>query len=187
MIVTVYSSLLFFVNYLNALYNEYNVYALLFLGLTISSVLHHSSFTPSHLKSAWQLLHLTLKSADKVGVLDMQMCINEVNEVNEVIISNSIISTKTISTIDKIFLYSVILYGGYILLNKIIDFKTELASITPEKIGLLITIFSTFLGTIFLFCSEKKYCFCIESEEALWWHAFLHFIASIGHHCIIFL
>jgi len=151
MVVTVYSSLLFFVNYLNALYNEYNVYALLFLGLTISSVLHHSSFT------------------------------------NKVIISNSIISTKIIAIIDKIFLYSVILYGGYILLNKIIDLKTELASITPEKIGLLITIFSTFLGTIFLFCSEKKYCFCIESEEALLWHAFLHFIASIGHHCIIFL
>jgi hypothetical protein len=156
MIVTVYSSLLFFVNYLNALYNEYNVYALLFLGLTISSVLHHSSFT------------------------------NEINEINEVIISNSI-TTKIIAIIDKIFLYSVILYGGYILLNKIIDFKTELVFITAEKIGLLITIFSTFLGTIFLFCSEKKYCFCSESEEALLWHAFLHFIASIGHHCIIFL
>ena len=115
MIVTVYSSLLFFVNYLNALYNEYNVYALLFLGLTISSVLHHSSYK---------------------------------NETIETI--------ETIAIIDKIFLYSVILYGGYLLLNKIIDYKTELASITPEKIGLLITIFSTFLGTIFLFCSEKK-------------------------------
>jgi hypothetical protein len=60
-------------------------------------------------------------------------------------------------------------------------------SITLKKIGLILIIFSTFFATIFLFCSPNKYSFSIDPDEAFLWHAFLHVIASIGHHCIIFL
>jgi hypothetical protein len=148
--ITVYSSLLFFANYLNAFYNECNIYALLFLGLTISSVLHHLSF-------------------------------KEVEA--EVSIPN-----KTIEIIDKILCYLIIFYGGYMLATKIQTLLEENEEfITFKKIGLILIIFSTFFATIFLFCSPNKYSFSTDSKEALLWHAFLHFIASIGHHCIIFL
>jgi hypothetical protein len=62
--ITVYSSLLFFVNYLNAIYNEYNIYALLFLGLTISSVLHHLSF--KEVKAEVSIPNKTIKIIDKI-------------------------------------------------------------------------------------------------------------------------
>ena len=150
--ITVYSSLLFFVNYLNAFYNEYNIYALLFLGLTISSVLHHLSF-------------------------------KEVEAEVKVSIPN-----KTIEIIDKILCYLIIFYGGYMLTTKMqILFEENEESVTNEKIGLLLIIFSTFFATIFLFCSPNKYSFSTVPDEALLWHSFLHLIASIGHHCIIFL
>jgi len=149
--ITVYSSLLFFANYLNAFYNECNIYALLFLGLTISSVLHHLSF-------------------------------NNVKEEVEVSIPN-----KTIKIIDKILCYLIIFYGGYMLATKIQTIIEENESVTNEKIGLILIILGTFFATIFLFCSPNKYSFSIDPDEALLWHAFLHFIASIGHHCIIFL
>ena len=152
--ITVYSSLLFITNSANALFNEYNIYALLFLGLTISSVLHHLSF-------------------------------KEVEAEAEVKLS---IPNKTIEIIDKILCYLIIFYGGYMLTTKMqILFEENEESVTNEKIGLLLIIFSTFFATIFLFCSENKYSFSTVPDEALLWHSFLHFIASIGHHCIIFL
>ena len=66
--ITVYSSLLFFVNYLNAFYNEYNIYALLFLGLTISSVLHHLSFkeVEVELKKEISIPNKTIEIIDKI-------------------------------------------------------------------------------------------------------------------------
>jgi hypothetical protein len=134
---------------LNAFYNEYNVYALLFLGLTISSVLHHSNSNSNF---------------------------------------NPLPNFNPIKIIDKILCYLIIFYGGYMLTTKmqtLIEENEE--SVTCKKIGLILIIFSTFFATIFLFCSENKYSFSIVPDEALLWHAFLHFIASIGHHCIIFL
>jgi hypothetical protein len=152
--ITVYSSLLFFVNYLHAFYNEYNIYALLFLGLTISSVLHHSYY---------------IREKEK-----------EEKEKEELSIP---MYNKTIKIIDKILCYLIIFYGGYMLTTKM----QSLLEVTPEKKGLILIILSTFFATIFLFCSPNKYSFSIVPEEALLWHAFLHFIASVGHHCIIFL
>jgi hypothetical protein len=155
--ITVYSSLLFFVNYLNAFYNEYNIYALLFLGLTISSVLHHLSFKEAEVEV-------------------------EVELKKEISIPN-----KAIEIIDKILCYLIIFYGGYMLATKMQTLIEENETVTLKKIGLILIILGTFFATIFLFCSPDKYSFCTDPEEALCWHAFLHFIASIGHHCIIFL
>ena len=153
MFVTVYSSLLFITNFLHAFYNEYNVYALLFLGLTISSVLHHLSFN---------------NVKDKIK-----------DEIN-------INPNKTIGIIDKILCYLIIFYGGYMLATKMQTLLEE-EYVTKEKIGLILIILGTFFATIFLFCSENKYSFSTVPDEAYLWHSFLHFIASIGHHCIIFL
>ena len=88
--ITVYSSLLFFVNYLHAFYNEYNIYALLFLGLTISSVLHHSYY---------------IREKE-----------NEEKEKEELSIP---MYNKTIKIIDKILCYLIIFYGGYMLTTKV--------------------------------------------------------------------
>ena len=64
--VTVYSSLCFITNYLHALTQEYTIYALLFLGLTISSVLYHSFSNENNVTDTKpEPIKETIKTIDK--------------------------------------------------------------------------------------------------------------------------
>lgn len=85
------------------------------------------------------------------------------------------------SIIDKIFVYSIIFYGGYIFYNKYKDNN-------DIKSGLIIII--TFLLVVFLYAYgylTDDYSFHPNPDVCQIYHSWLHFISSIGHHFIILL
>ncbi len=79
--------------------------------------------------------------------------------------------------IDKIALYIVICYGGYLFYNKI---NTE--SLTGMKLFLNVIIVLSFLSTILLY--YNVICYCKDTSTADCYHALMHCISSIGHVCI---
>jgi cation transport ATPase len=129
-----YSSLLFITNVVVCYYYKYYLYASLFAGLTITSLIHHSQKT---FLSYW---------------------------------------------IDKLFVFLVVGYGGYVFYNK---FSKNIINIYYSIIAVL-----TFLGTIILYYyGSFKGCFVFDEDikKCDNWHQFLHLLSSVGHHSIIFM
>jgi len=82
--------------------------------------------------------------------------------------------------VDKIAVSSIVLYGGYMLCNKI----------NTNKWMNYFAIIITFLLCIYLYIYGfivKKYCFCDEKCVAQKYHFIMHVVSSIGHHFIIYL
>ena len=82
--------------------------------------------------------------------------------------------------IDKAAVLSIVLYGGYMLYNKI----------NTNKLLNLSVIIITFLICIYLYVYGfiiKDYCFCNEKCVSQKYHFIMHVISSIGHHFIIYL
>jgi hypothetical protein len=91
-------------------------------------------------------------------------------------------SNDTIYTnlIDKLAVGAIILYGAYMLYTKL----------NIEKILEMSLIISTFFICIFLYIYgyyTRSFCYHPEKEIGNLYHIVLHFIASLGHHFIIFL
>jgi len=92
--------------------------------------------------------------------------------------------------IDKIPVYAVILYGGFVFYNKYIttsitdlNLKTDLK--TNIKAALIV---STFLSVVFLYTYgylTDNYSFHPSHSVSQMYHSLLHIISSIGHHFII--
>lgn len=86
--------------------------------------------------------------------------------------------------IDKISILFIVFYGGYLF------YKKCLLPIDIKRVGLMITIVSTFLITIYLYLFgyiNRQYCFCSDINLANQYHSLLHMISSIGHNLIIFM
>jgi len=84
--------------------------------------------------------------------------------------------------IDKIAIFMVVLYGGYLF------YKKCSKPINMKKILYIISIVSTFLITIYLYYFgylQSQYCFCQDRQIANMYHSFLHFISSMGHVLIV--
>jgi len=84
------------------------------------------------------------------------------------------------NVIDKIAVSSIILYGGYVLCNKM----------NTENLFYCFIIVITFLLCIYLYIYGfifKKYCFSDEKSISQKYHFIMHIIGSIGHHFIIYL
>jgi len=82
--------------------------------------------------------------------------------------------------IDKIAVSSIVLYGGYVLCNKM----------NTENLFYFCMIVITFLICIYLYVYGfifKKYCFCDKKCISQKYHFTMHIISSIGHHFIIYL
>ena len=82
--------------------------------------------------------------------------------------------------IDKVAVLSIVLYGGYVLYNKI----------HTNKWMNLFAIIISFLFCIYLYIYGfivKEYCFCDEKLVSQMYHFIMHAISSIGHHFIIYL
>jgi hypothetical protein len=147
----VYSSYIFLANCLLAFYFEDYIYSLLFLCLTITSIIHHSSYN---------------------------------------------IYT---SIIDKISVYCVIFYGGYVFYkkyNKNIekfndndnDNKDNKENISIFEYIKYFVVIITFLLVIFLYYYgyvTNNYTFHPDDITAQIYHCIMHFIASFGHAIII--
>lgn len=79
--------------------------------------------------------------------------------------------------LDKLSIFGVVVYGGYL-------YFTKLQSI-PIDIAIIIMV--TFLTTVFLYIygyMVQQYCFDKKRKRANWFHSGLHIISSIGH-CFI--
>ena len=85
--------------------------------------------------------------------------------------------------LDKIPVYSIILYGGYLLYKKF--------DITSRRNVLFIgCIVSTFLVTVYLYLygyCTNQYCYNIDNKIGALYHAIMHIICSLGHNLIILL
>jgi len=89
--------------------------------------------------------------------------------------------------LDKIPIVFIVCYGGYMLYQKL---ENKLQNNLEIKLYEVLFIVSTFLVTIFLYTYgyyTNQYCYHTNKDIGDNYHAFLHFICSIGHHCIILL
>ena len=84
--------------------------------------------------------------------------------------------------IDKIAVYCVIFYGGFIFYNK---YKEDQMNIIKPCLIIL-----TFLSVVFLYVYgylTDDYSFHLDINISQKYHSLLHLISSIGHHIIIVL
>lgn len=89
--------------------------------------------------------------------------------------------------IDKIAVYLVVFYGGYLFYNKI-NKKSD--KINTKTYVLFLTIITTFLSTILLYYYgyvTNSLCYCDDNSVANYFHSFMHCIGSLGHACIVIL
>ena len=131
------SALIFIINVIVAYKYGYYLYSALFAALIITSLIHHSTKTP------------------------------------------------TTYLIDKIFVYAIVLYGGYIFFDKIIRKGIDNINLLYSAI-----IVVTFLGTIVLYYyghATNSFCFAKDPDESDRWHQLMHVITSIGHYLIVIL
>lgn len=81
--------------------------------------------------------------------------------------------------LDKLSIFGVVVYGGYLYFTKLQSISIDIA----------IIIVVAFLTTIYLYVygyMVKQYCFDKKRKRANWFHSGLHIISSIGHCCIAF-
>jgi hypothetical protein len=84
---------------------------------------------------------------------------------------------------DKISVFMVVFYGGYLFYNKCAN---------SEEIQFIYSaiVISTFLASIYLYYGGyifKTYCFHEDKATADLFHITMHTLSSIGHHFIIIL
>jgi hypothetical protein len=87
--------------------------------------------------------------------------------------------------IDKIAVLAVVIYGAYMLYNKIIINSGMSCSLL-----VIVIIIITFLCCVYFYIYgflTETYCFCDETCIAQKYHFIMHMISSFGHHLIIFL
>ena len=80
--------------------------------------------------------------------------------------------------LDKLLIYTVVLYGGYMFYMKYPSIDTLISFL----------IISTFLSVVLMYeygYVTKQYCFDSNSALADTYHALLHVISSIGHTLIM--
>lgn len=131
-----YSSFIFLINVIVAVYYKYYLYATVFMFLTMSSLSHHSHYT------------------DLTRI------------------------------IDKIAIYLVVFYGGYLFYSKL---RNHTDPMTGKEWLLTFLILFTFLSTIVLYYygyMTNSFCYCEDSSSADYFHAFMHCVGSAGHLCI---
>ena len=93
--------------------------------------------------------------------------------------------TAVTTVIDKITIYCVVFYGGYLFYKKLIN-----SDFTAKHYLMSFLIVSTFLSNIFLYYYGYLYdCLCFSSEKCSseWTHSLLHCLGSFGHCCIVLL
>ena len=95
------------------------------------------------------------------------------------------IQNKYTSIIDRIAVYSVMFYGGYVFYHNIMNNFNTIDIFTLIK---YILIISTFLVVVYLYLVgylTEKFSFDINKDRAELSHCLLHAYGSIGHHIII--
>lgn len=99
--------------------------------------------------------------------------------------------TKLTNAIDKVIIYCIVFYGGYLFYNKLKEYSGDSKnSITIKEYILSFFIIFTFLFTIFLYYYGYLYsclCFSDDKTHSNLFHSFMHCVSSFGHCCIAIL
>ena len=92
---------------------------------------------------------------------------------------------ETTCIIYKIAVYMVIIYGGYLFYEKIMN---GLSSTKEYVLSFVIAFTFLLTGTLYYY-GKMNQCFCFYQEESISarYHALMHIISSIGHICIAIL
>jgi hypothetical protein len=91
--------------------------------------------------------------------------------------------------LDKIAIYSIVFYGGYLFYNKVKEYIDSKNEFTAKQYLLSAAILITFLSTIFLYhygYINNCLCFSEDQTHAYFFNSFMHCVGSFGHCCIIF-
>jgi hypothetical protein len=94
--------------------------------------------------------------------------------------------TTATTVIDKIAIYCIVFYGGYLFYKKLIEYYRT--GFNAKQYILSFLIVSTFLSNIFLYYYGYLYdCFCFSQEQCSsdWTHSLLHCLGSFGHCCVV--
>lgn len=97
-------------------------------------------------------------------------------------------NTDYTGIIDKIPVYAVIFYGGFIFYTKYVKEIINIKEINTKDIIKSLIIVSTFLSVVFLYAYgylTDNYSFHPSYSVSQIYHSLLHIISSIGHHFII--
>lgn len=86
------------------------------------------------------------------------------------------VNTEFSYIIDKIFVYLVVIYGGYIFLQNKKNIEVEIAVILLFSL----TVYLYYYGSL---CNT--YCFDPDINISRNYHSLIHLFSSIGHHIII--
>ena len=90
--------------------------------------------------------------------------------------------------IDKITIFCVVFYGGYLFYKKLMDYYRT--GFDTRQYILSFLIIFTFLSNIFLYYYGYLYCcFCFSEEQCSseLTHSLLHCLGSFGHCCVVLL
>ena len=81
-------------------------------------------------------------------------------------------------TLDKLFVYAIVLYGGYMFYMKYPSIHTLISFL----------IISTFLSVVFMYeygYVSRQYCFDTDTALAETYYSIMHVISSVGHALIM--
>jgi len=101
--------------------------------------------------------------------------------------------TLFINTMDKFIIMCIVLYGGYVFIEKINKHQKhqkKQETFFEKRKYLIYTILTTFLATIYIYIigyCNKTGCFCEDENEAMYNHCIMHLIGSVGHMVIVVL
>ena len=96
--------------------------------------------------------------------------------------------TFATTIIDKIAIYCIVFYGGYLFYKKLIQLKID--ELTVKQYILSVFIISTFFLTIFMYYYGYLHsclCFSDDDRQANLFHSFMHCVSCFGHCCIVVL
>ena len=118
------------------------------------------------------------------GLLWIQLCITSILYHGKIYTKSN---KEFITYYDRLSAYLVVLYGGYLLFDKIYDHKFEW-NLQTQIITAIIII--SFLLTIILYhygFQTSSYCFDDNKNIANIYHIIMHLLSIIGHILIILL
>jgi hypothetical protein len=92
--------------------------------------------------------------------------------------------------LDKIAIYCIVFYGGYLFYKKLKEYFDSKEKFTAKQYLLSVAILITFFSTIVLYYYgylNTCLCFSDDQTQAHLFHSFMHCVGSFGHCCIVFL
>ena len=111
--------------------------------------------------------------------------------ITSVIYHSHLWDCSAVYIIDKIAVYCVVAYGGYIFYNTLMElYEQEKLSLSTCHAYVCVCIASAFGAVMYLYYygfKNNDYCFHQNINVSSYYHSILHLISSVGHHLILML